>query len=89
MNLHFLIDVLTAYHAKQWRFFSLLVLNIWETDAKGIFKLIKDSVGFKKKNPDDTVRQIMLMVEVVPSPSLCDDSQTDLQNPCPNRADAN
>jgi len=31
----------------------------------------------------------MLMVEAVPSVSLCDGSQTDLQDPCPNRTDAN
>lgn len=31
----------------------------------------------------------MLMVEVVLSVYLCDDSQTDLQDPFPNRADTN
>lgn len=31
----------------------------------------------------------MLMLGVVPSVSLCDDSQADLRDPCPNRADAN
>lgn len=31
----------------------------------------------------------MLMVEVVPSVSLCDDSQIDLEDACPNMADAN
>lgn len=64
-----------------------MFLNIWETDARGILKLIKDSLGLGKKTPDDTARQIMLIVEVVPSVYLCDDSQTHLQGP--NRADAN
>lgn len=66
----------------------MLFLNTWETGVKGIFKLIKDSVGLKK-SPADTVRQIILIVEVPPGVALCDNSQTDLQNPCPNRADAN
>lgn len=66
----------------------MLFLNTWETGAKGIFQLNKDSVGLKK-SPADTVRQIILTVEVPPDVAFCDNSQTDLQNPCPNRADAN